>query len=89
MDRDFHQQELLNDIHESEARKHGVTKVVEWRLTRATEQRFEELCALHHDCAEGSDEQVAIEGDIRSLPGFPPDAGPDTFTRRVLMDIQH
>lgn len=88
-DQEWKDQQILNEAHQRWARRKGETKVLEWRLTRATEQRYQELLILMDDYPDGSDEALAIEGDIRSLPGFPAEAGPNTFTRRILTDVQH
>lgn len=65
---------------------------LEWRLTRATEARFQELLRQLCHCSLDSDECKAIEEEIRKLPGFPLEAGMlggNTFTRRILTDVQH
>jgi hypothetical protein len=82
-------EDAKQEYHERKAKKMGVTKVLEWRLTQATEMRFLELMSQIEQTEAGSDAEAAIVEEVRSLPGFPAEAGPDTFTRRILTDVQH
>lgn len=84
-----HERLFLKAFHEDLARRHGVTKVLEWRLSKATERRYLELRAKLNEIGEDTPEGAGLVEAIRSLPGFPIEAGPDTFTRRILTDVQH
>ena len=59
-------------------------RYVTWRLSAKTEAAFQELWHRYLDVAEGSDEQYAIEDDIRALPGHPRNTDGNVLIRRFL-----
>jgi hypothetical protein len=67
----------------------GFSRIVEWRLTRATNQRWSELMDLLDTCEEGTDNYEAIIDQIRSLPGHPLNTTKDTLILREITDFQN
>lgn len=58
-----------------------------WRLSIATEKRFNELMSRLADVSEDSDEHYALCDEIRSLPGFPHHASEFDYIDREITTV--
>jgi hypothetical protein len=67
----------------------GFSRVVEWRLSSQTKQRWTELMDELEMYEEGTDGYEAIQDQIRSLPGHPLNTSKDVLILQVVTDIQH
>ena len=68
--------------------------MIEWRMTGATQFRFQELMLMLQDTDEDSEDYVAIRESIKSLPGYPHhptgDLDPDSVHIMIMVtDVQN
>jgi len=62
---------------------------IEWRLTNATKFRFEELMNHIDELTDDDPEVLGVIDQIRSLPGYPVNAPPESDILLVVTDLMN